>query len=149
MFGLVPDLSTNIFLIIASITSAVMLSSMKTSFGLSLTLLLLESVLTSPIGSEALASNPSMSTLDVHIVVPKEVSTGQIRNEHYSWIQEVQAQKRHGESQEKGLFPFSLNNHQEDRLGSKLVLQSGSLGYAGNINAEAAEEISKHPHVSW
>ena len=125
-----------------------MLSSMKTSFGLSLTLLLLESVLASPIGSEALASNPSESTLDVHIVVSKEVSTGQVRNEHNSRIQEMQAQKGHGESLEKGLLPFSLNNHQENRLGSKFVLQSGSLDYAGDVNAEASEKISKNPHVS-
>ena len=149
MFGLVPDLSANIFLIIVSIISAVMLSTVKTCLGLSLTLLLLESVSTSPIGSDALAGNPSVSTLDVRIVVSKELSTGQVRNEHYSWIQEVQAQKGHGESEEKELLPFSLTKHQEDRLGSKFVLQSGSLGYAGKINAEAAEKISKHPHVSW
>ena len=149
MFGLVPDLSASLFLIIASIVSAVMLSSMKTSLGLSLTLLLLESVLTSPIGSEVLAGNPSVSTLDVHIVVSKEPSTGQVRNEHYNWIQEMQAQEGHGESQEKELLPFSLKNHQEDQLGSRFVLQSGGPGYAGIPNEEAAEEISKHPHVSW
>ena len=57
-----------------------MLSSMKIFFGLTLTLLLLESVLTSPTGSEALASNPSVSTLNLHIVVSKEVPTGKIRN---------------------------------------------------------------------
>ena len=76
MFGLVPELSANLFLIIASIVSAVMLSSMETSLGLSLALLLLESVLNCPIGSEVLASSPSVSTLDVHIVVSKERSTG-------------------------------------------------------------------------
>ena len=142
-----PNLSANIFLIIASIISAVMLSSMRTSLGLSLTLLLLESVLASPIGFEVLASNPSGSALDIHIVVTKEPSIEQEPNEHYSWIQEVQAQEGPKESQEKELLPFPLKTHQEDRVGSEFVSQSGDLGYAGNINEDAAEEVSKYPHM--
>ena len=101
----------------------------------------------SPIGSEVLASNPSGSALDIHIVVTKESSIEQERNEHYSWIQEVQAQEGPRESQEKELLPFPLKTHQEDRVGSKFVSQSGDLGCAGNINEDVDEEVSKYSHV--
>lgn len=99
-------------------------------------------------GAAPILSSTSAETIPGHYIIKfkKDVSESAV-TDHHSWIQQIHGE---GEEQRTELRRRGLDVSDDIFSGIKHTykIADGFLGYAGNFDDEAIEQVRRHPDVS-